>query len=135
MTNIDLAHYFADYLLKEGYSPTIDDDDDVVFKFEGQTYVISTDTTDVQYFRLMYLNFWSLESEEERQLAAMVAAVVNRQLKVVKVFVADNETHASVELFVNHIDDFKPVFRRSLAALQSAARAFCKGMVAARGDV
>ena len=134
MTDNELAHYFADYLSKEGFSPNVDDVNDVVFKFEGRTYVIQVDARDPEFFRLIYPNFWSLESEQERQSAAVVAAEVNCGLKVAKVFMTDDDTWASVELFINPIDNFKPVFRRSLGVLQAAANRFREGMAAARGD-
>lgn len=55
--NRDLAEMYRLFLLEEGYAPSIDDDGDVRFKFEGGDYFVLIDREDEDYFRLVYPAF------------------------------------------------------------------------------
>ena len=57
MENRDLAEMYRLFLLEEGYAPSIDDDGDVRFKFEGGDYFVLIDREDEDYFRLVYPAF------------------------------------------------------------------------------
>jgi predicted aspartyl protease len=123
------AKLYSDYLVREGYRPTIDSDGDVVFKHEGGMYYIDIDTSDTSYFRLVYPAFWSIESAEELARAVLAANEATWKTKVAKVYVIDaKNTSAAVEMFFERPEQFAPVFRRAMSALQASVRNFVEVM-------
>ncbi|MCL6595365.1 MAG: hypothetical protein K6V73_04045, partial [Firmicutes bacterium] len=62
MTRAQRAQGYLEFLAEEGYRPRLDADGDVVFKVEGGAYYILLDE-DEEFFRLIYPNFWPLETE------------------------------------------------------------------------
>jgi len=127
MGRADLAQAYVDYLAEEGYRPTIDQDGDVVFKIEGYMYFISIEE-DEQFFRLIFPNFWPLESADERVRAERIALRVTQRMKVVKVLTTDHGVIATVEMFVSGPESVYPVFRRCVQAIRGAVRAFSDEM-------
>lgn len=119
---------FADFLRSEGYLPKIDDDGDIVFKFEGGTYLIILDDADPQYFRILFPGFWELESPSERLKAEQIAFKVTAETKVAKVYLVRDNTWAAIEAFYASVDHAQAAFPRSMQALRSIARAFSEGM-------
>ena len=117
------AELYVQHLEQEGYKPRIDEDNDVIFKFEGMTLVLSNDDEDTPFFRLLLPNFWEIESEEEQQaLRAMNA--VNARLKVLKLVLVRGHVWASVELFFDPFETFKSVFTRSVRLVLQGAKEF-----------
>ena len=114
MNKRDMANMYSNYLRSEGYAPKIDDDGDVIFKYEGRTYLIMPDERDQQFFRLIFPNFWSIESEAERQKVLAAAGHATGLTKVGKVYIMRDSTWASVEIFLASPDHFSAVFTRSL---------------------
>jgi hypothetical protein len=125
------AEMYLEYLSAEGYRPELDGDGDVRFRKEGGTYYITVDEKDERYFRLMYPNFWLLESPAERAKALEVMGEVNATLKVVKVFPVRDGTDvtATVELFLEPHEGFKVVFERCVRLIQDALGRFRRGML------
>lgn len=122
------AELFRAYLQAEGYVPRIDEDGDVVFKAEGLTYILFGAEDDPEYFRLAIPNFWPIEDDEERLRVLVAAAAVTAQMKVAKVQVIRDNVWASVEMFVDPIENFTRVFPRSLRTLQATVREFREAM-------
>ena len=132
MTKQERAELYRAFLAEEGYVPRIDGDGDVAFKFEGGSYVIIVDEKDDQFFRLVFPGFWSIESDEERARVEKAALEATAQTKVAKVFPVRDDTWATIELFCTPVEAFKPVFKRSIAALKSAVDTFRRRMHEAR---
>jgi len=124
----DLQNLYVAFLTKEGYAPSIDRDGDVQFKFEGGSYFIGVQEKDPKYFRLVFPNFWRIESERERRKVLIAANDSTAKVKCAKVFMLKDNVHASVEIFVNSPEDFKPVFRRSISAIRAGVRNFVRKM-------
>lgn len=124
--------YFT-YLASEGYRPEVDRDGDVAFKYEGGNYYLSVDEDDT-YFRLVYPNFWSIESPEELRRAYEAASRATERIKVAKVYVRQDakNTSAAIEMFLDPLADFREVFPRSLQALRAGVASFVDSM---RGGV
>ena len=78
---------YLDFLVEQGFAPKIDNDNDVVFKYEGKTFLISIDEQDEQYFRLIFPNFWSVNDTTELSKALKVANDVNSSIKVATVII------------------------------------------------
>lgn len=122
------AEAYLEFLRSEGFRPILDDAGDIVFKCEGRFYCITVDDDDPLYFRLLFPNFWSLDSEAERHWARVAAAEVTAEFKVVKVYPQHDDVQASAEVFIARPDDFRAVFERCITALQGAVRRFCELM-------
>ncbi|HQV23216.1 MAG TPA: hypothetical protein PLJ88_09035 [Agitococcus sp.] len=122
-------HAIKEFLCEEGFRAQLDDDNDVIFKYEGKTLFIESDDNDNIFIRIVLPNVWSIGSEAERQRAYVCASNINYEYKVVKVVLtAHDNINLSLELFLPDEHAFIAVFERSLSALNSAHRAFAEAM-------
>ena len=121
--------YFEQLLKEEGYLPKIDEDGDLVFKSEGKTMFIPADSNDEEFLRISLPSFWSIDSDEERQVAAMVCCKVNKTVKVAKVCIINDSVWVSVELFASPIQSVHDVFLRCISVLNLAAAEFRNEML------
>ncbi len=120
-----------EFLEEEGYSPKFDGDGDVVFKKEGKFFIAVFDKDDENYFRLVYPNFWEIESYSEWKQALNIARATNDSVKVARIVLpneydGDEEINASgaVELFCEDGDAFAKMIPHSIDALTAAALKF-----------
>lgn len=123
----EVAQLIVDHLKNEGFVPRIDEDGDVVFKAEGRTYFVNfeRDGDDgLWFFRLVFPNFWSVDDEDERKRMEHAALVATRRIKSAKIFLTDDDTCGSIEVFTSSPQEFVKIVLRSLSALQGAVRLF-----------
>ena len=128
MTKAELAQMYLDYLRDEGYAPQIDQDGDVLFKYEGGKYYILIDEKDEMYFRVVYPGFWPIQSEVERGRVIKAAMEATASTKVAKVFPVGNDVWADAELICQPPDTFKLVIWRSIRSIRAAVAKFLEGM-------
>jgi hypothetical protein len=95
-----LADTYREFLAGEGFEAELDEAGDVAFRIEGRAYFLMIDDDDPGYFRLLFPNFWSIDSEAEHQRAMLAAAEVTAEIKVAKVYVLGDDTQASAEMFL-----------------------------------
>jgi hypothetical protein len=119
---------FMEYLEAEGFRPDIDKDGDVHFKYEGKHYYILLREKDRQFVRIIHPQFWSIDSEEERQKALAAANLTTGRCKCCKVYVSDENVDAAIELFVAEPSHAVAVLNRSLCALQNGVNTFAEEM-------
>jgi len=117
-----------DFLEEEGFRPKFDDDGDIIFKYEGKTFIIEFDDSDEHYLRLMLPNFWELESDYEKNQAIQVALEITKKIKVAKVFSVENCIWSSAELFLPNEDSVKPIFSKIIGVVSTAATLFANRM-------
>lgn len=124
------ASLYMDYLTREGYRPSQNGNNLIVFKEEGRMYLIVVDAEDQAYFQLLFPNFWSIDDGSAFAKAVLAASDATRMTKVAKVYVRDDgkDVTAAIEVFFDRPQDFAPVFRRSLAAIKSAVKTFVEKM-------
>lgn len=127
MNRHERAQAYMAFLADEGFRPTLDADGDVVFKVEGYMYYISIEE-DEEFFRLIFPNFWPLETEVERTRAEAIALRLTSRMKVVKVLPTERGVLATIEMFSPTPDSVFPIFQRSIQAIQGAVRAFVEEM-------
>ena len=125
---VSLAALYVAFLEAEGLGPEIDDAGDVMFRCEGANYWLMVDEDDPGYFRLLFPNFWSIDSPQEHQRALLAAAEVTAEIKVAKVYVMGDDTQAAAEMFLAEPADLHSVFVRALRALQGAVLRFSQIM-------
>lgn len=121
---------YVTYLTEEGYTPQVDSDGHIVFEFDGGTYYISVYADDPEYFRLIYPNFWPINSPVERARAYIAADRVNRECKLVKVYLESQgkQVSAEIEEFFDHSDRLRLMFRRALQSLRYGVQQFADRM-------
>ena len=126
--SVSLAALYVAFLESEGLGPEVDEAGDVMFRCEGDNYWLMVDDDDPGYFRLLFPNFWSIESPHEHQRALLAAAEVTAEIKVAKVYVLGDDTQAAAEMFLAEPADLHSVFARALLALQGAVLRFAEIM-------
>ena len=119
---------YMDYLKKEGYFPKTDSDGDIIFKKEGKLYFIDirAQQSDPRYFRIVHPSFWSIDNEIERRNVLEVADHINSTRKVMKVYTVEDNTWASIGIFVSNQEDFKVHFSRIMSNLSGGIELFIK---------
>ncbi len=130
MNALEKAQVYSRFLSEEGYAPKVDTDGDVVFKAEGKTYFISIDAKDEPFFRLVFPNFWNIESNDELVKVIICANHATMLTKVAKVYINSDgkNTSASVEMLIPNPNDFRLVFRRSMTLIQASVNNFIDKM-------
>lgn len=125
MTWIQRAGFYVEHLAQLGFRPELDDDNDIYFRCEGGHYhVLATD--DEQYVQIAYLNFWTIEDDDELRRALLAASVTNQTTKVAKVTVRSDlaDMHIMAEVFLARPTDFVDVFERLVSVIQTARSTF-----------
>lgn len=119
MSRRQMQDMYVSYLREEGYQPSVDSDGDVMFKAEGFTFYIIVDDEDPESFRILFANFWEIESDEEKANVYAAANLINRTTKVAKVYVNSQETNVSMDanIYVGEPEDFKLHFPRMIHLL------------------
>lgn len=120
----DLHNFYKNFLEAEGYRPTVDNDGDFIFKREGKTFALMVNENDPYFFHLVLPGIWEIESDDERKKAINAANYSTGISKVAKVFVRNNDVHATAEMFIDNPEIIKPVFERVLYAVDNAAKNF-----------
>jgi hypothetical protein len=115
---------YIKFLESSGYRPELDQDGDVTFKHEGGNYIIQIDENDDVYFRLLYPNFWDIESEQERSDVLVASTVANANIKCAKVFMVRDNVWAVVEIFLAKPEDYEKLLSRSISTIQSSVNSF-----------
>jgi hypothetical protein len=113
-----LQNKYMDFLKKEGFAPQIDEDGDILFKFEGYSYYIQVNDDDEQFFRIMLTNIWPITSPEEMNNVLIAADYSNSTSKTAKIFVVRNDVWISAELLIENPDSYEKVFLRALRLIQ-----------------
>ena len=129
MTKQQFQQMYINYLKAEGFSPNVDSDGDVAFKYEGRTYYIIVYEDDPQFFSIIYPNFWKIESDDEQIQAVFSATEVTRRKKVVKVYLTTNDNVSiSADILLKNPADFSAVFYRLMGQIVEARQDFIDEM-------
>jgi hypothetical protein len=130
MSESQLQQMYMSYLREQGYQADIDSDGDIAFKAEGHNFYIIVDEDDPESFRILYPNFWEIESEDERSRAAQAASFANRTTKIAKVFLtlSPDDTSIDANIFLAKQEDFKLFFGRMIDVILLSRRKFVDEM-------
>jgi hypothetical protein len=126
VTRSYLQDMYMEFLKEQGYTPNIDDDGDIRFKYEGGTYYIIVDENDATFLHILYPYFWEIESPEELARAKDVVSYVNRTTKIAKIYLVRDDVDLSIsaETLLNRPEDFKNCFIRMLRCIKTARNDF-----------
>ena len=80
------ARLAYDFLVEEGYKPSIDEDDDVIFKAQGYSFYVDNNVNDETYLRVVLPAIEELEDEDDiaATFAYLLEKLGDRHLYVVK---------------------------------------------------
>ena len=133
-----LTQYFQSLLDSEGFNRgqvSWDEEastSDLIFKVEGRGYALIADADDSDFVRLMFPNFWSLDTDEEFAAALQAISMVNGRCKGAKVHATSKNDNviATIEFL---IDSENPqlksgLFLRYIRMLNNAAEEFARVM-------
>lgn len=133
-----LTQYFQSLLDSEGFNRgqvSWDEEastSDLIFKVEGRGYALIADADDSDFVRLMFPNFWSLDTDEEFAAALQAISIVNGRCKGAKVHATSKNDNiiATIEFL---IDSENPqlksgLFLRYIRMLNNAAEEFARVM-------
>lgn len=86
------ARMAYDYLSSEGYKPSIDEDDDVLFKAEGYSFYVDNDKSDDTYLQIVLP--YIMELDEDNLMSTMAAMAACNQItqdkKIVQAYITDD---------------------------------------------
>jgi hypothetical protein len=129
MTKSQLQTMYVEYLRQQGYAPEVDSDGDIRYRAEGMVYYIIVNDNDLEYFEILFPNFWEIESDEEWIKAAAACSYVTRTTKVAKVYItSNNNTSIIADILLVNPKDFSTVFSRMMNILTLARNKFVEEM-------
>jgi hypothetical protein len=130
MEKKELDNIYLNLLKEEGYKGEVDEDGDIRFKYEGETYWITPDEDDSEFFDLYFAGNWEFEDDGDKIKGLHAVNTVNRGKKLVKMHMdGENDllfVHAG--FFVQEPKDFIRYFSRSLGMIQGAINLFVEEM-------
>ena len=129
MTKKELQDLYLDGLRDEGYKGEVDDDGDVMFKYEGNKYWIDPDEDDPGIFNLNYYGNWDFNDDDDIIKGLRSLNIVNRVMKVVKMSMNDKGLLCvNAGFFVQDPKNFTNHLTRSLGMIQTAISTFVEEM-------
>jgi hypothetical protein len=126
---------YLDFLREQGFVPRVGNDNDIIFKYEGKTFLISIEERDEQYLRLILPNFWEVSDTTEMSKALKVANDVNSTVKVATIIIIRDHAWAVAEMFIDGTPDIGDFFMRTLGLVKTSADRFAKGMSGEQFDI
>lgn len=120
---------YKTYLEQEGFHPK-QEGGLLLFEDEGRSYVIFANEDDPEYFQLVFPDFWSIDSDNERARAYQAANHATAVTKVAKIHVQEDGKNvwASIEMFFESPEQFNGVFTRSMRVLKAVVNNFSEKM-------
>ena len=119
-----LQNKYMQFLKEEGFMPSVDDDGDVKFKSEGDSYYLSPYGKDPLFFSLVRY----LKNTDEVHSLKIFEAVnkANFAYKTVGVYLTSNDKSIIINAasYLANEDDFKRIFYRSLKNARKATQLF-----------
>ncbi|MFC4427157.1 hypothetical protein [Deinococcus navajonensis] len=116
-----------DFLAEEGFRPALDDEGDVIFKYEGHTYLLLTASDEPTVLTLLPF-FWPLDDAAERARAMAAAMYAHRHVRIGRVTVLEENVSASVNAYLPDESSFRAVLLSSLEGLKYLSIEFRKHM-------
>ena len=98
------------YLKEQGLCPKYDEDNDIVFKYQMLTFIFFNSDEDGIFFRLSLPGIYDV-TDENRVAVLEAMNEVNKMVKVVKLFIPNDDVWASTEITMDStpvLDDMVP---------------------------
>lgn len=112
------------FLSEEGFSPSIDDDGDIIFKKEGKSYYVCVGTNESPLYISLIRPGATISDKQEYNKCLYTANKLNRTYKDLKVLIYDKAVQFNVEMFLRTAEDFRYVFYCSLGIIEDGEKDF-----------
>jgi hypothetical protein len=124
MTKMEYAQRLKSVLTNEGFETSIDEDNDLQFKIEGETFVVMPTDDDNMFFQMYYLVSLPYNPKSQRSKALSICNDINFEYKAVKFLAGKARVFAKIELLTLEQESMPLVIKRSAKILIEAARDF-----------
>lgn len=111
MTSASLLDLYRQILIGAGFTPHVDPDGDLAFAIAEHSCYISVDKHERALFRLVMLNFLTIESDDHARRIEAACLEAIKQTPVVKIYPTASHVSAVVELLCDPPDSVWRVFR------------------------
>ena len=112
-----------EYLKSQGLMPKIDEDNDIIFKYQMLTFIYFNNDDDEQFFRLALPGIFDV-TDENRVTVLEAINETNKRMKVAKAYIPRDDVWVAAEIMMDStpvLDDMVP---RLLGILTGARREF-----------
>ncbi len=113
------------FMRQEGYLPNLDDDGDIHFKYNGDSYYLMIEEHEKYGFyialRGMYNGYEGLTQEQKQTLQKVINSE-NQRKRCLKIFILDDLIVFTVETWITKVDNIQPFFNLYLEGLNNASR-------------
>lgn len=117
------ARMAYDYLSNEGYKPTIDEDDDVLFKAEGYTFYVDNDKSDDTYLQIVLPYVHEVDAEDLVETLATCSRITSEK-KLVQAFVDDGDVMFCTDTYIGSGGNMNEFIDSSITFMIRALSAF-----------
>lgn len=118
--NVDLMKQF---LSSQGFQYEVDDDGDLVFKYQMRTFLYYANNDDQGYFQMAMPGIYDV-TEDNREGVLEATNSVSLKMKVAKAVVARDEVWLFTELLLDSSPEYDDIVPRVLNILMGAQREF-----------
>lgn len=118
-----LQNEYIQFLKEEGFTPSIDEDGDVEFESEGETYYIRPSIDPLYLSMFIFLS--NTDNVHDLKIYQAVN-VANKQYKAIKVYLTDDFINVVINAsnYLHEESDFKVIFYRCLKPMKIATQFF-----------
>ena len=116
----------VNYIRNEGYNPSVDDDGDIMFRYEGDNYYIQCQN----YGEEVYVRTFSDMSTDESPINRVrrAADFGQNEYKFVRVLVLDGFIRTECVVSINTLSEYKRRFRSYLTIIQEVEKEIKKDL-------
>ena len=107
------------YLKSEGFQPSIDDDGDIMFKRQGDTYFVIISATDDNPMYIQLAKYFNYNDSFTRTKATLLANEISLY-KMCKLTASENKFSLACQMFVRNSSAFTSTFYRMLEVMDAA---------------
>lgn len=111
------------FLKEQGFCPQIDENNNIVFKYQMRTFVFFNDDEDASFFQLAMPAIYDV-TEENRGLVLETINKINIGYKVVKVGIVGESVWGSFEVLLDTTPNIEDIMPRALQMLMGAQQKF-----------
>ena len=112
-----------EYLKAQGLMPRIDDDNDIIFKYQMLTFIYFNNDEDEQFFRLALPGIFDV-TDENRTTVLEAMNEVNKRMKVVKAYIPREDVWIAAEIMMDSTPELDDIVPRLLNILLGARKEF-----------
>ena len=125
-SQLAIRNSIQSYLKSEGFQPEIDDDGDIKFKRQGDTYFVKVSATDENPMYVTLSKYYQYSDKISR--TKLILFNSEKSYKSCKIATPESQFIIRIEMFVNASSAFTSVFYRLLKVMddvETAIKEYC----------